>query len=382
MIKFEKIRNEFPATKNQVYLDTPTTGLISNDSYTKMRSELDRRHFTGMKISEYWEEWDKCDTLRGPFSKMINCSSSEIFWGQNSSGMLSIIIGGMSVPEGAKILIPDISFPSTRNIWLNYPQNKDLVHYIKNTNGVVTTDEIIESIDEKTFAISICSVEHTSGYRYDLERIGKICREKNIYFIVDATQGLGAMEIDVERFGIDALVSSTYKWMTNTFGIGVGYIRKSLLDSLSTNTFGWVGIRDRIKDSSNLSLTINEGAKRFETGGLNWIGMSGLISSIETYLTLGKSDIEIHIQNLVTLLYEQLEDIKDIEISPKLDTINRSGIVYINISGDFNIKEEDFIKNNIRVNLYNNRIRIGIHYYNNKEDILALSKFLGKLKKN
>ena len=115
------------------------------------------------------------------------------------------------------IVIPSISFPSTRNVWLNRVKEGVEVKYVPAINGVVTEEMIIEAIDGQTMVLSICSVEPSSGYAYDLEYLGNYCHERSIYFVVDATQGFGAMPIDVKAMHIDYLVTSTYKWMCNNW---------------------------------------------------------------------------------------------------------------------------------------------------------------------
>ena len=248
-------------------------------------------------------------------------------------------------------------------------------------------------MDEKTLAVSICSVEPSSGFRYDLHELGRVCKERNVYLVVDATQSLGAMELDVQEMNIDVMVASTYKWLNNVFGIGVGFIRKELLVKIVPNHMGWVGTRDRIKDFSNLELTINEGAKRFETGGLNWIGLSvsGLAESINTYLSLGKRDVEDHILALVDVLYRGIEGLENVKLLPSIPLQNRSNIVYLRATEMNNLTEDVFRANGIRVNLSGSKIRVGIHFYNNESDLQdkqgqtpiyhLIERFEGKLKR-
>jgi len=260
--------------------------------------------------------------------------------------------------------------------WLNRVPDGLEVRYVKNNNGIVTTKQIIEAMDEQTLAVSICSVEPSSGFRYDLHELGRVCKERNVYLVVDATQSLGAMELDVQEMNIDVMVASTYKWLNNVFGIGVGFIRKELLVKIVPNHMGWVGTRDRIKDFSNPELTINEGAKRFETGGLNWIGLSGLAGSINTYLSLGKRDVENHILALVDVLYRGIEGLENVKLLPLIPLCNRSNIVYLKAAESIHMTEDDFRANGIRVNISGSKIRVGIHFYNNESDLHSLIDYL------
>jgi len=376
MEKFEKIRKQYPGLEHQAYLDTSTTGLISKKSYEAMKKELDRRHFDGVTLSEYWENWTYADKIRASLAEMINAVEKEVFYGKDCSDMINVFVSKVDIPAKTNVVIPDISFPSTRNSWLNRVSDGLEVRYVKNNKGIVTTKQIIEAMDEHTLAVSVCSVEPSSGFRYDLHELGRACKERKVFFVVDATQSLGAMELDVQEMNIDMMVASTYKWLNNVFGIGVGFIRKELLLKIMPNHMGWVGTQDRIKDFSNLELTINDGAKRFETGGLNWIGLSGLAESINTYLSLGKRDVEAHILALADVLYKGIDGLENVKLLPAIPFHNRSNIVYLRAVETINLVEDDFRANGIRVNISGRKIRVGIHFYNNESDIQSLIGYL------
>ncbi len=379
MNHFEAIREHYPATNSQVYLDTSTTGLFSVTSYQAMKGVLDKRLLSGVSIAEYWDSWQAADKWRAVFAGMIGAQADEIFYGKDSSDMLNTFINGIEIPEGSNIIVPDISFPSTRNAWLNQERNGVTVRYMKNQGGVVTTDQILDSIDDGTFAVSICSVEPSSGYHYEIRRLGEACRKRGVYLVVDATQSLGAMDLDVDEMKIDVMVSSTYKWLTNVFGFAVGYMRKPVVDKINPCHVGWTGMRDRMKDFNNLSLVLHEGAQKFETGGLNWLGINGVKQSVATYLALGKKEVEDHILNLVALLYREMDKLDQVTVDPWLPEINRSGIVYLKVSEGYDWSQEFFEKRKIRLNLSGNRLRIGIHFYNNEEDIQTFISALKEL---
>lgn len=372
MNKFKEVRSLYPALKNQVYLDTPTSGLLSASSYEAMKCKLDKSHFEGLSLNEYWNEWTHADHVRKKVAEMINASEEEIFFGKDASDMINAFVANIGFPSGSNVIIPDISFPSTRNAWLNREWDGLKVRFLPNKAGIVTTDEILSYIDENTFAISICAVEPSTGYAYDLNLLSKVCSEKNIFLVIDTTQGLGLMCYDMEKTRIDVMVSSTYKWMNNVFGLGIGYIRKEILKDLKPSHVGWTGIRDRKRDFSNLELTFSATASRFETGGLNWIGLAGLEESITTYLKLGNEDVQNHTMKLVQYLYDKMAEVKHFKIEPSLTKENRSGIVYLEISEKVSVTEEAFAQMGIRLHVSGNKVRLGLHFYNSFDDVNKL----------
>lgn len=375
MNKFESIRKLFPGVYNNTYLDTSTSGLISRNTYEAMNKHLRLRMDSGLTIEAYWDKWNLLDDMRKNLAEFLNCLPEEVYFGSSSSDMINAFSANIEVEAGKEILIPDISFPATRNTWLSREKHGCKVRYIKSKEGVVTSQEIIDAIDENTFAVSLCSVEASSGYFYDLQRIGEYCRSKGIYFVVDSTQGLGAMVHDVEKMKIDVLVDSTYKWLSNIFGFGIGYIRKDLLPLLEPSHVGWTGTKSRTGDFANLELNLSNTAKKFETGGLNWTGLVGLEESLKIINSLGKEDIEKHIKELMNYLYSKIQNIKGVRLSPALDEKSRSSIAYLEMENP--ISKEEFLDRGVIVNVSGNKIRVGIHFYNNTDDIDALISVLG-----
>lgn len=383
MEKFKLIRKEYPGTQNQTYLDTATTGLLSNASYEAMKERLDTRNLKGLKMSEYFSDWNHADEMRKLVAQMINAEKEEVFYGKDCSEILNAIASNIEIPIGSNVVTANISFPSTRNAWLNREKDGLEVRFVEAQNGAIPFESIKEAVDEKTIAISVCYVEPSSGFKYNLYKLGELCKENDILLVVDATQCISAMEVDVKSMHIDFLAASTYKWMTNVFGIGIGFMTKNLLDKIHPKVVGWVGVEDRNKDFAKMTFKNNQGAQRFETGGLNWLGLLGLEKAIENYLFLGKSDIETYILELVDYVYEEVKQYDGIDIVERFSKENRSNIIYLKFPQSYRLNDEMLNENGIRAHVASkDSIRIGIHFYNNKDDIDALLNFFNSVQEN
>ncbi len=380
MDKFAQIRSHYPGAAAQVYLDTSTSGLLSDETYEAAKAVLDKRHLEGVSIPEYWDSWAHADSLRPLVAQLIGAAAEEVFFGKDCSDILNIFTVNMQFQRGQKVLVPDVSFPSTRNTWLNREADGLAVQYLPAKEGVVTTQQIIDALADDVFAVSVCAVEHSTGYRYDLAALGKACRQRGIYLVVDATQCLGGMAMDMEKMQIDFMAASTYKWLNNVFGVGVGYVRKDLVPLMKNMHMGWGGIGDRMKDSANLTLTMHPAARRFETGGLNWLGLKGLEQAVKTVLALGKEDTEKYILERMAQFYEGAKTLTKWRIAPALEEGNRSGIVYLNHDESVQLSYEIMARHGVRINIAGpTRVRIGIHFYNNPEDVEKCLAFLKAL---
>src|SRR5690625_5681985 len=97
---------------------------------------------------------------------------------------------------------------------------------------------IEESITPQTRMLSISAVQYLNGFKADLKTIGEICGARDIYFIVDGIQAVGAVPIHVIEYGIDALSSGGHKWLMFPAGTGIRYLSDTLAERLHPYTTG------------------------------------------------------------------------------------------------------------------------------------------------
>ena len=374
--KFEKIRLEqYPLVQKYTYLDTSTTGVFSTRSRDAMVDFIDDRYSEGMDMYDFVDNWKHADALRETAAKVINSDLSEVFFSASSSEMLNVFTNGIELKENANIITTDLAFPATVFSWFNRV-GKDNVRIARSDDGKLPAERLFELVDENTAVIALCLVEHSSGWRHDIKTIGEFCKERGIYLVLDATQCICAMKIDVKEAHIDFLAVSSYKWLGGVFGVGFSYVSSRILDKISPKYVGWTGNKNRL-NNSEYKLELSDEANRFETGSLNWVGLRGLEQSLNIYLELGKDDIEEYILSLVDYLYEKIAVSKKLRPVGPFPEENRSGIVYIKLPKKWELNDKILRENGIRAHATNNStIRVGIHFFNNKEDIDRLIEFL------
>ena len=374
--KFEKIRLEqYPLVQKYTYLDTSTTGVFSTRSRDAMVDFIDDRYSEGMDMYDFVNNWKHADALRETAARVINADASEVFFSASSSEMLNVFTNGIELKANANIITTDLAFPATVFSWFNRV-GKDNVRIARSDDGKLPAERLFELVDENTAVIALCLVEHSSGWRHDIKTIGEFCKERGIYLVLDATQCICAMKIDVKEAHIDFLAVSSYKWLGGVFGVGFSYVSSRILDKISPKYVGWTGNKNRL-NNSEYKLELSDEANRFETGSLNWVGLRGLEQSLNIYLELGKDDIEEYILSLVDYLYEKIAVSKKLRPVGPFPEENRSGIVYIKLPKKWELNDKILLENGIRAHATNNStIRVGIHFFNNKEDIDRLIEFL------
>jgi cysteine desulfurase/selenocysteine lyase len=157
--------------------------------------------------------------------------------------------------------------------------------------GRIDPEELLSLMDDRTRMLALSSVEYASGFRSDLARLGRACRERGVLFVVDVIQGLGALPLDVEREFVDVAVASAHKWLLGPEGIGILYVSDRVVERLRPVRVGWRSVRE-IFQWTDFDLTWGEGARRFESGSLNVYGIVALGGSLELLLEAGAATIE------------------------------------------------------------------------------------------
>ena len=148
---------------------------------------------------------------KSDIASLINSSPDRIAFVDNTTNGINILAAGLKLKQGDHILLNDLEFPANVYPFLNLQKVGIIIDFVRSHNGIVSAEDVIERIVTETKLISISQVQFLTGYRVDLAKIGKVCREKEIIFSVDAIQGLGAVQLDVINDNIDFVSAGSSK---------------------------------------------------------------------------------------------------------------------------------------------------------------------------
>jgi len=379
MEKFESQRMYYPVLGYNTFLNSAQNGLIPTYAAEAMTQYIMHRHVFALDVISMTAMWNEADDLRAKIARLLNCKSSEILFGANSSELFNLFSNGIELCSGDNVVTYDCAYFAMTYTWFNKEQEGVEARIAHVVNGAVSAEDLMALCDEHTRALSVCHVDFGSGYRHDLKKLGSFCRERSIWFAVDATQSCGAMNIDVQEMQIDFLTTSTYKWLQCLLGLGFAYISERLLSSLKQSVIGWVGTVDKLHNDP-MVLELTQDARRFECGGLSFCTMEGLKTTVDAYLRLGKQDVEDYILSLTDFAYQRAADLKECRVLGDFSPEHRSGIVTIQFPERFGINREFLQSRNINAMPQGSgRCRLSLHYYNNKEDINVFFDLLEEL---
>lgn len=189
-------------------------------------------------------------------------------------------------------------------------------------NGEISIEKIIESIKEDTIAVVVNHISNVTGTIVDIEKIGKVTREKGVMLIVDASQSAGYLDIDVERDGIDILCFTGHKSLYGLQGSGGIYIREGI--DFIPIIEGGTGSFSKLERQP---LVMPEG---LEAGTLNTLAIISLGVGIDFIQKVGIENIREHEDRLKQRFLEEVKKISEIEV---YGSDKRGPVVTLNIKG-------------------------------------------------
>ncbi len=265
--------------------------------------------------------------LRSKLAVLINAPGPEdIALVKNTSEGLSFVASGLEWRRGDNVVGIRQEFPSNRFPWEALAAKGVEFRKLDLESAQDPEQALMELCDERTRLLSVSSIQYHNGFRLNLERMGQFCRAQGTLFCVDAIQHIGALPFDVQAIQADFVVADGHKWMLSAEGLGLLYIRRDLLESLSLNQFGW-HMAENLGDYTQQNFTPASSARRFECGSPNMLGIYALNSSVGFLLEQGLEQIGSAIITNTRYLMDRLEDIPGVKLLTDCHESRLSGIV-------------------------------------------------------
>ncbi len=197
-------------------------------------------------------------------------------------------------------------------------------------DGSLDTKELLPLIRSDTKGVVMTHASNVCGTVFDLTYVGRVCREKGIWFIIDTAQTAGIVKVDIEELCADAIAFTGHKSLLGPQGIGGFLLRDELSSELSSLIEGGTG------SSSDKEIQPSYMPDKFEAGTLNVPGIYGLNASLKYLQKVGINTIYEKEMSLVSLFLEKLMNMNHIEVIGKNESKGRTGIISVNFKAQDN----------------------------------------------
>src|SRR5829696_6036074 len=181
---------------------------------------------------------------------------------------LAVAAANLTARPGQRVLVLADDYPSNWYTWRRFAARTGAeVVAVERRDGRGWGEAVVEATDERTAVVAVLAVHWTDGGAVDLAAIGARAREAGAALVVDASQGLGAMPLDLAAVRPDYLVSVGYKWLLGPFGLGYLYVAEPHRDGvpLEENWINRLGAED-FAALVDFQDRYQPGARRFDVG--------------------------------------------------------------------------------------------------------------------
>jgi len=364
------VREQFPAAEKHTYLNAAEASPISRTAAAEAKRFYDEMLADG---DLHWETWlFRKGLVREKLADFIHADPGELAFTLNTSHGMNLVADILRGP-GTVVTMTD-EFPSSTLPWLHRKRD---VHFVEPTEeNTYSLEAIDKAIDVGARVLVTSYVQYRTGFRQDLTALGELCRARDVVFVVNGTQAVGAMPLDVEASHIDFLVFASLKWPLAGYGIGALYINKVRRDLIEYPVAGWQSV-SHPDAMDNESLALKTDAAALEVGCPHFPNIFALGGALDLLNAIGLENVTARIFELDDYLVEKLTAI-DVEIVSPLEKKYRSGITVLDIPNAAEIVTK-LRERNVIVTERAGRLRVSLHVYNNEEDIDTFVAALGEL---
>ncbi|MFH1311766.1 MAG: aminotransferase class V-fold PLP-dependent enzyme [Candidatus Eisenbacteria bacterium] len=371
--KFLRARKLFPIAERLAYLNHAAVSPLSVRVRGAIRKQLDEQVEWGVLAEQRWVK--RAEEARKHAAGLLKAKPSEISFVTNTSQGLNLFARGITWKRGDNVVLPRVEFPANVYPWLSLEDQGVRIKFVPEREGRIIVEDIERAIDRRTRVVAVSFVEFSSGYRNDLELIGKLCRKRGVYLVVDGIQGVGALDLDVRKCRIDALSAGGHKWLLSPQGSGIFYCSSRVVKKLKHPMPGWMSVVGW-QNYYEFDYKLFPDSRRYESAQLNFLGITGLLESLKLVNSLGIHDVETRVIAVTDHLCDLLRSGGFRIYSPR-ESGEKSGIVsFYPRKHKAEAVHGRLLKRGFVTSARQGRIRVSPHLYNTFEEMEKLVRAL------
>ena len=334
----EEIKKDFPLLENRdiAYLDSgattqkPKQVIEAIEKYYKNNNANPHRGAYSLSI----EATEQYENTRTKIAEFINAKHrEEIIFSKNATESLNLIAysyGIEKLKKDEEVVISIMEHHSNLVPWQKVTKKtgSKLKYMYINENYEIPDEEIENKITEKTKIVGITHISNVLGTINNIKKIIKYAHKKGAIVIVDASQSIPHIKIDVQDLNADFLVFSGHK-MLAPLGIGVLYGKREILNNMTPFLMGG----DMIEYVYEQETTFAPLPNKFEAGTQNVEGVIGLGAAIDYIQKIGYDKIQEKENEVIKYARQELSKLNYLKLYLTPNSQNHSSVISFNING-------------------------------------------------
>lgn len=393
----EEIKKDFPLLENRniAYLDSGATTQKPKEVIEAIKKYYENSNANPHRgaYSLSIEATEQYENTRTKIAEFINAKHrEEIIFSKNATESLNLIAysyGMDNLKKDDEVVISIMEHHSNLVPWQKVTKatGSKLNYMYINDNYEISDEEIESKITDKTKIVGITHVSNVLGTINNVKKIIKYAHKKGAVVIVDASQSIPHMKIDVQDLDADFLVFSGHK-MLAPLGIGVLYGKREILNNMTPFLMGG----DMIEYVYEQETTFAPLPNKFEAGTQNVEGVIGLGAAIDYIQKIGYDKIQEKENEIISYARQELSKLDYLTLYLTPNAQNHSSVISFNIKGVHPHDVASILDSeNVCVRSGNHcaqplmrflgidsTCRASFYFYNSKEDVDRLVSALNK----
>jgi len=356
------------------WMNTAHQGALPRAAVDAARSALEEKVRPHLLRDEDFFEVPR--RLRGALAKLIGAAPDDIILGNSTSYGLDLLANGVRWQHGDEVLLVDGDFPADVFPWLMLRTRGVLVRFIKRQREGIDAGQLAAAISPRTRLFCTAWVNSFTGCAIDSDSIGEVCRDHRVIFVLNASQGLGARVLDVQKSPVDAITCCGSKWLCGPYATGFCWFTPSLRESMVPTHAYWLTMQagDSLDKMRDYWLRTDLGARTWDVFcTANFLNFVPWRAAVEYLLQIGTRAIAQYDESLVSKLLENLDEDRFELISPRRGN-QRSTLVVLRPRGaqQANVWLARLSACGFHVALREGNLRISPHIHNTGEEVSML----------
>lgn len=287
------IRSEFSHLQG-AYLDVAARGPLPNSALKAAEAILRAQSIGSVPKAEWLA---LAEAVRSKAARLIGARADDIALTKNTAEGLNIVAAGLELKAGDRIIVaPSAEHPNNVLPWLWQSQTRGAEVVFATPSASENLEQaLIRHIDRRTKLVAVTEVDFGTGRRTDLATLGRACRANGAFLLVDAAQSSGILRQDMATQPIDGWSTATQKGLLSPYGLGLLYIRGDVVDQIKPAALARFSVdvaagHEAAGPEEGWQLRV--GARRYEGGNYNYIGLAALNASLDLFLRIGAGEVE------------------------------------------------------------------------------------------
>ena len=301
----ENLDREFPVRRQLAYFNHAAVAALPRRVADAIVAHTQNARDRG---AADWRKWyATIERTREKTARFVGAERTEIAFLPSTSWALNLVARSFPFERGDNVVGDDMEFPSNALPWRLLEPLGVEYRAAANRGGRITLEDLARHVDARTRVVAVSWVAFHNGWVFPLDEIGAFCREREIFFVVDGIQGLGALPLDVARTPVDVLAADAHKWLLGQECCTVFYVRAAARERLPILFGGWWNAKAEEADGFLAErFDFYSGSRRFEPGSLPTAQIAGLEAAIDLLSEIGIETVRARILATVGALRDGL----------------------------------------------------------------------------